>query len=190
MKINFKMKYMFFIIFLFVALISVGFSMWNIEGPGTGSIDSSVQTENVGTFESFIGIGEAESFSYCALGSTVGFVQDGTKINSNTEIKDTGTITIPLTVQQAGSYTIVIEATSTTGLAIFTDDFKSSISSGSISHANGNDKLSSKLTITLTKATVGQKVNVVLSFTLNDSLKEELVTTGVGFLLSFSLTQN
>ena len=120
MKIDFKMKYMFFIIFLFVALISVGFSMWNIEGPGTGSIDSSVQTEDVGTFESFIDIGEVESFSYCALGSTVGFVQDGTEINSNTVILNSGTITIPLTVQQAGSYTIVIEATSTTGLAIFT----------------------------------------------------------------------
>ena len=190
MKINFKMKYMFFIIFLFVALISVGFSMWNIEGPGTGSIDSSVQTEDVGTFESFIVIGKAESFSYCTLGSTVGFVQDGTKINSNTVIADSGTITIPLTVQQAGSYTIVIEATSTTGLAIFTSDFESSISSGSISHANGNDELSSKLTITLNNATVDQTVDVTLSFTLNEKLKNQLVTTGVGFLLSFSLTQN
>ena len=195
MKINFKSKYLFFVIFLFVALISVGFSMWNIAS-STGSVNGEINTEEVDSFSDYIELGNIKSFKYCALGDTMGFVNYDETISSNTELSDDGRIEIPFTIMHDGPFTVIIEISSTTSLPIFTpSSFNTNNTLGlNASTSNEPDYISSTVTVNFSDVSASQEGSIFLNFTIvNDtdgSLKRLISSSGMGFSLTFRVSEN
>ncbi len=193
MKINFKMKYMFFIIFLFAALISVGFSMWNIASSNS-SVNGEINTEEVDSFSDYLELGNIKSFKYCALGDTTGFVAYDETISSNTELADSGSIEIPYTIIHDGSFTVIIEISSTTTLPIFTTSSFSTSNTASLTNSitNAADYMSSTVTFNFTNVSKAQTGTIFLTFSIasDDSLKNLIASSGMGFSLTFRVSEN
>ena len=174
MKINFKSKYLFFIIFLFVALISVGFSMWNIASSNS-SVNGEINTEEVDSFSDYIELGTIDCFKYYKLGSSenAAFVD----MSSTTpELTNTGNITIPITFNKTGSYSIIIEVSNSSGLSMFNDigsdiSFNASSNNGVVNVERNHT--SATITINYTAVKTGDVDTINLTFTLEDFRTDE-----------------